>query len=130
MNLPLPEAFGAQPPLELLRQLRVQNGWYARQDWTLTTVEDVEVRRAPAAKKMPGCRFSVSSFLSLLCFFRYYSIIQKFKICHVAEICVQVLTAMCPSVGVGGRTPLPQRVQYLLPSVSLSARSLHHRETR
>ncbi|KAK2956118.1 putative Dynein axonemal heavy chain 5 [Blattamonas nauphoetae] len=48
LNMPAPEKYKAQPPLELLRQLIDQHGWYNRKDLVFKTIVDVNLIGAVA----------------------------------------------------------------------------------
>eukprot|EP00898_Chlorokybus_atmophyticus_P008353 jgi/Chlat1/8519/Chrsp80S07812 len=42
LNMPAPEKYGAQPPIELLRQAMDHHGWYDRKELTFRTLDDVQ----------------------------------------------------------------------------------------
>jgi dynein heavy chain len=48
LNMPAPETFHAQPPLELIRQLIDQHGWYNRKELVFKTIIDVHLLAAMA----------------------------------------------------------------------------------
>jgi dynein heavy chain, axonemal len=41
LNMPTVEEYGAQPPIELLRQYQFQKGWYDRKTNDLRNLEDL-----------------------------------------------------------------------------------------
>jgi len=41
MNMPLREDYGAQPPIEILRQWFDQSGWYDRKELTFRNIVDI-----------------------------------------------------------------------------------------
>ena len=43
LNMPTPEVYGAQPPIELLRQFSDFGGWYNRDENSFTTLVDVQL---------------------------------------------------------------------------------------
>lgn len=43
LNMPAKEEYGAQPPIELLRQMVGQGGWYNRSENVFTTIADVQL---------------------------------------------------------------------------------------
>ena len=51
LNMPKKENYGAQPPIEILRQYMDHKGWYNRKDLQFMFIEDVTVL---AAMRPPG----------------------------------------------------------------------------
>ena len=48
LNMPQVEAYGAQPPIELLRQFMDHAGWYDRKELTFRRLADVQFAAAMA----------------------------------------------------------------------------------
>ena len=83
LNLPAKEEYGAQPPIELLRQMVGQGGWYNRSENVLTTIVDCQLI---AAMGPPGGgRSAITSRL-----IRYFHVLHFVPFDPEVGRCVQL----------------------------------------
>lgn len=67
LNMPMKQTYGAQPPIELLRQHQDQGHWFHPKDMTKLYLEDVILVRN--VQKLTNCSSSIPALSLIDCYF-------------------------------------------------------------